>query len=156
MMKISRKQLKKLIFEELYVLRETTQAFPGTMPVDVPDDEVAQDLDAQIAAEEEAVKNAKTSGEKALAQANLQMSVHQHDKTARAGMAEVNQIFEDKELSFDARIDALETLLKVFFDKDEQGAGYVMKISDLEKRVSDLESSDSSSDDSLEPGQDVI
>jgi len=53
----------------------------------------------------------------------------------KIAMSEIHSIFEEKGLSTEERIAALESLMNALFEKDPTGAGYTDRLRRLELRV---------------------
>ena len=108
------------------------QGFPDELPVNIGKTTAMQRYSQEQADLEDQIKSTDSSVKITALQGKLDDITREKNKIA---MSEIHSIFEEKSLSTEERIQALESLMNALFEKDPTGAGYTDRLRRLELRV---------------------
>ncbi len=161
--KLDKEELLEMISEAASQLK-TIQGFPSELPVGVDRTKALERYRQEMASFKAQIANAPDSQTKAALQGQLQDVTDEHEALAKSpdaaitesGILTIRKIFEEKGLSLEDRIETLETLLSNFILKDDQGAGYVDRLDQLQSDVDKIDQSLSRSEPEKDDSSDNI
>tara|TARA_R110002074_G_scaffold123905_1_gene260044 strand:+ start:234 stop:728 length:495 start_codon:yes stop_codon:yes gene_type:complete len=157
--KINKKELLEMISEAVTSQSKTIQGFPSELPVGIDRTKALSRYGQEMASLKAQIASATDSSVKSALKGELQDVSDEHEALAKSssaaitesGISAIRKIFEKKGLSLKDRIDTLETLLDKFILKDDQGAGYVDRIAQVEKNIESLMKNTNNQDQDEDP-----